>query len=128
MIIFLMILWLGQGFTIPDVDPFPVLSPLIAVEDHQVLPVSKFCPIEDPDLAVTLGSTLGIFLNKLKFNQGFPSALSISNMNVVCSTCRHITEEEIAPFVLHEEEKSEDQEKISHTDKQDNQHPSVNED
>ena len=55
-------LGLGQGFTFLDADPLPVLSPLIAVEEHQVLPMSKFCPIEDSDLVITLGTTLGIFL------------------------------------------------------------------
>ena len=79
--IFLMRLGLGQGFTILDVDPLPVLSSLVAVEEHQVLPMSKFCPIEDSDLAITLWSTLGIFLvvtrigSSLTFNHGFPSAL-----------------------------------------------------
>ena len=70
MIIFL--IGLGHGLTILDTDPLPLLSPLVAVKEHQVLPVSKFCPIKDSDLIVTLGSTLGIFL---KFNQGVPSGL-----------------------------------------------------
>ena len=81
-----MMLGLGQGFAILDVDPLPVLSPLIAVEKHQIFPVPEFCSIENPDFAITLGSTLGIFLviiriereNKLKFNRGCPSALQFS--------------------------------------------------
>ena len=57
-----MMLGLGQGFTFLDADPLPVLSPLVTVEKHQILPMTIFCPIQDSDLAITLGSTLCIFL------------------------------------------------------------------